>query len=272
MFPGVDGFHWTFAHIFFVAVFLTIVSALAAVAILTFMRAARDVANGRAEPIRWASDFSELPATFRQCRHALTGEAPQRICPNAFDCRVCSNHPKFRQAKAGDSPDLLCGLSYPNQRYYHRGHAWVAPQPDGALLIGLDAIAHQMIGLPDAVRLPGLGATVVNNGEGWRMWKDGLEVRVLCPVDGTVLQTGGPHDDWYLRVRPASDPPDLRHLLRGGEVGAWVSRELERLQCLVVPPAGAPVLADGGMLMDEFIREVPAQRRDDVLGDFFLDP
>ena len=55
-------------------------------------------------------------------------------------------------------------------------------------------------------------------------------MRVLCPVDGTVWQTGGPDDDWYLRVQPASKPPDLRHLLCGDEVRAWVGRELERLQ------------------------------------------
>jgi len=89
-------------------------------------------------------------------------------------------------------------------------------------------------------------------------------VRILCPVDGVVLQTGGPEDDWYLRVQPASQPADLRHLLRGEEVRAWVGKELERLQ--------GGVLADGGVLVDEFIREVPAARRDALLGEMFLEP
>jgi hypothetical protein len=115
--------------------------------------------------------------------------------------------------------------------------------------------------------MPGPGSKVVNNGEGWRMRKDGLEVRVLCPVDGVVLQTGGPEDTWYLRVQPATKPADLRHLLRGEEVRAWVGKELDRLQM-----ADGAVLADGGVLVDEFIREVPESRRDSLLGELFLEP
>jgi len=174
MFPGVDGFHWTFGHVFFVSVFLTIVGALAAVAMISLVRARRDVSTGRAEPIRWSLDFQELRPSERQCRHALTGEAPDRICPNAFDCRVCKNHPKFRQGQVGESADMLFGLRYPNHRYYHRGHTWVAPQPDGTLLIGLDAMGYQMLGEPDVVKVPGIGTKVVANGEGWWMRKDGL--------------------------------------------------------------------------------------------------
>ena len=162
---------------------------------------------------------------------------------------------------------MLFGLRYPIHRYYHRGHTWVAPQPDGTLLIGLDAIGHQMIGEPDVVKMPEAGSKVVNNGEAWRMRKDGLEVRVLCPVDGTVLQTGGPEDAWYLRVQPATKPPDLRHLLRGEEVRPWVGRELDRLRM-----AEGELMADGGVLVDEFIREIPESRRDQILGELFLEP
>ena len=267
MFPGVDGFHWTFGHIFFVSAFLLIAGTLATVAAVSAFRAGRDVASGKAEPIRWNSSFAELPEGSRQCRHALSGETPGRICANAFDCRKCPNHPKFKVLRTGEGPDMLFGLRYPNHRYYHRGHTWVAPQPDGSLLIGLDAIGQHMVGEPDSVRMPAVGSQVLSNGEGWRMRKDGLEVRVLSPVDGTVLQTGGPEDEWYLRVQPTSHPADLRHLLRGAEVSAWVGRELERLQGAM----GANALADGGVLTDEFIREVPESRRDELLGDFFLD-
>src|ERR1035438_3650569 len=98
MFPPVE--------VLFISVFLTILAALATVAIVSFVRARRDLSTGRAEPIRWALDFGELPASFRQCRHALTGEAPGRICPNAFDCRSCANHPEFRRIEAGEGPDM----------------------------------------------------------------------------------------------------------------------------------------------------------------------
>lgn len=272
MFPGVDGFHWTFGHVFFVAAFLSIVAAIAGIVLASLTRSRRDITSGRAEKIRWSLEFGELPLEFRQCRHAVTGEAPGRICPNAFDCRQCGEHAKFRQTQAGRCGDTAYGLFYPNYRYYHRGHTWVTPQKDGTLLVGLDAIGEHMVGKPDSVRMPAAGSRVVNNGEGWRMSKDDMEVRVLAPVDGTVVQTGGPEDGWYLRVQPATNPPDLRHLLRGEEIEGWVSREIERLQCALSPEQDSPLLADGGVLMEEFIREVPAARRDQVLGEMFLEP
>jgi glycine cleavage system H lipoate-binding protein len=273
MFPGVDGFHWTFGHIFFISVFLCVVTALAGVAIVSLARAGRDFRDGRGEAIRWAAEFSDLPRSDRTCRHALTGEAPDRICPNAFDCRACAEHPRFQaRRRARTTPantGMLFGLSYPDHRYYHRGHTWVEEQPDGTLLVGLDSIGVSMIGEPDAVKLPGAGSALRVNGEGWRMWKDGLEVRVLSPVDGTVLQTG-PQDNWYLRVKPRSNPADLRHLLRGEEVRAWIGKELERLQ--LAASTDIPALADGGVLVNDFLSELPVAARDVVLGEMFLEP
>ena len=47
MFPGVDGFHWTFGHVFFISVFLMVAAAIAAVAVVSLMRARRDVSADR---------------------------------------------------------------------------------------------------------------------------------------------------------------------------------------------------------------------------------
>jgi hypothetical protein len=104
------------------------------------------------------------------------------------------------------------------------------------------------------------------------MKKDGVEVRILAPIDGKVIETGGPDDDWYLRVKPGTCPPDLRHLLRGGEVNAWVRRELERLQLLFAPAGAHPALADGGVLVHDLITREPTARWDRLAGAVFLDP
>lgn len=257
--------------LFFIAFFLSIVGVIALILAISGARAGRDVATGRSESIRWSLDFTEIPPAGRQCRQALTGEVPDRVCPNAFDCRFCSHHARFPRARADNGPDCVFGLRYPQHRYYHRGHTWVAPQPDGSLLVGLDAIGQRVIGEPDVVEMAPVGSKVIVNGEGWRMRKDGLAVRILCPVDGMVLETGGPEDDWYLRVQPATTPPDFGHLLRGEEVRAWVAREIERLQLAVAPQAAA-ALADGGVLVDDVLRELPESVRDAVLGEVFLEP
>ena len=57
MFPGLD--------LFFVAAFACVVAAIAAVVTLSLARARRDLATGRAESIRWSTDFGDLPLADR---------------------------------------------------------------------------------------------------------------------------------------------------------------------------------------------------------------
>src|SRR5208337_1522026 len=111
----------------------------------------------------------------------------------------------------------------------HRGHTWVRPESDGTLTVGLDELAHHLIGRPDTVELPAKGSEIESNGIAWRMKKNGHEIRVRAPIDGTVVSTGGAEDEWYLKLR-SRQPLDLGHLLRQAEVSGWLSSELDRLQ------------------------------------------
>ena len=83
--------------------------------------------------------------------------------------------------------------------------------------------------------------------------------------------TGGPDRGWYLKVRP-EPAQGLRHLLRGEEVGAWIARELERLQLQLGNPETAPSLADGGILMSGLMESMPDADWDTVLAGTFLEP
>jgi hypothetical protein len=103
------------------------------------------------------------------------------------------------------------------------------------------------------------------------MRKRNADVRVLCPVDGEVVETGGPESGWYLRVRPSGEAP-AAHLLRGPEVRFWMMRELERLQLLLSPPAASPSLADGGVLVEDIASGYPDRDWDAVCGAIFLQP
>jgi hypothetical protein len=260
MFPGVNGFHWTVGHVLFVTIFASVMLVIASTAIAAMLRARRDVRSGRLEPIRWHADWEDLPERDRRCRHDIAGEVIYRVCPHGFDCRGCGDHPRFGGTDAAAT------------RYYHRGHTWVEIQEDGTAIVGLDEIGRRLIGRPEIVQLPPPGAALVTNGIGWRMSKHGVEVRILAPIDGEVIETGGPDDDWYLRIRPSTNPPDLRHLLRGSEVSAWVRRELERLQLLFTPEGAHPSLADGGELMHDLIAQQPTAKWDRIVGAVFLDP
>lgn len=256
MFPGVNGFHWTFGHVLFLSVFFTVLTVVALTAFNAFWRAGRSLRKGRTAAIRWRSEFEELSSRERRCRHELTGVTHDRECPNGFDCRRCTEHPKF-----------LTG-SEPAPRYYHRGHTWVEVDHGGVCTVGLDEIASRLLHEAEAVDLPAPGAKVENNGPGWRMRKAGSEVRVLAPVDGEVVETGGLDKGWFLKIKPREGEPDLRHLLRGAEVRAWMAGEMDRLQLMLSPST----MADGGELVDDPVRAQPEADWDRVFGAMLLEP
>ena len=95
MFPGIDGFHWTFGHILFLSLFFVVVLTIATTVASAAWRTSRDFKTHKAADICWQSDFAELPVSDRRCRHELAGRVISRTCDNAFDCRHCEKYSQF---------------------------------------------------------------------------------------------------------------------------------------------------------------------------------
>ncbi len=273
MFPGIDGFHWTATHVVFLSLFFAIVVTILTTIVSAVWRTTRDFRTSRAIELCWKSDFAELPESDRRCRHELAGRVISRTCDNAFDCRHCEKYSQFAVLPAtGLATDL--GLNYPDDRLYHRGHTWVKPAEDGTFAIGLDELADHLIGNSDSIKMPVIGTELEINQTAWCMSKNGNEIQVRAPLEGTVVSVGGPNEGWFLKIQPRLDPRDpttLRHLLRGPEVHGWLSRELERLQLQLRAPNTPAALADGGVLMPGLMDAVPGADWNTVLADTFLE-
>jgi glycine cleavage system H lipoate-binding protein len=276
MLPWNYGFEWNAAHIIFLGAFYTVLVVVATTVVSALIRARRDLGAKETEAIRWHSDFEELPVSDRVCRHVLTGEFRERTCPNAFDCRHCETHGKWIEhhpmAQHPEFEEDVLGMAFPLDRFYHRGHTWARPEEDGTVTVGIDELGERLLGVPDAVELPAPGARIQTNGTAFRVHKRDADVRILSPVDGEVIETGGPGRGWYLRVKPdATGEPAFRHLLRGAEVKAWLNREMERLQLALVSEGAAPTLADGGVPVDDIAASYPEADWDAVCGEMFLE-
>jgi glycine cleavage system H lipoate-binding protein len=166
------------------------------------------------------------------------------------------------------------GMTFPLDRFYHRGHTWARVEPDGTVTVGLDDLGQRLLGVPDAVDLPKPGTPLSVNGTAFRVHKRDADVRVLSPVDGEVVETAPPDSDWLLRVKtPANRTTDFRHLLCGAEVRPWLMREMERLQLALSTQAGAAAtLADGGVPVKDIAAAYPEANWDAVCGEMFLEP
>lgn len=272
MFPGVDGFRWTVGHILFLTIFFAVVATIMATVLRAALRTARQFRTHRAAEFCWKSDFGELPEAERRCRHELAGRVASRTCDNAFDCRTCKNYANFASLPAKALAHHL-NIRYSPDRFYHRGHTWVELDKDGMVTIGLDDFADHLIGHPDSIALPKVGKEVDLNGAAWSLRKNGHEIQLRAPIEGTVIAVGGPDAGWYLKVRPrkdAHDPVTLRHLLRGVEVDGWLARELERLQQQFRAADPVPTLADGGEMVYGVMDAVPDADWDAVIEESFL--
>jgi glycine cleavage system H protein len=273
MFPGIDGFHWTFGHVIFLSLFFAVALTILATVVSAAWRTARDFRTHQAVEFCWKSDFAELPVSDRRCRHELAGRVISRTCDNAFDCRSCAKYSQFAVLPATGQTSPL-GLDYAAHRYYHRGHTWVQPEEDGTVTVGLDELAQHLIGSPDSVQLPKIGQELEVNQTAWRMKKNGKAISVRSPIEGEVTAVGGATEGWFLKIRPRLGAKNLltfRHLLQGPEVHGWLSRELERLQLQLRAPNTPPALADGGVLVPDLMNAVPEADWDSVLADTFLE-
>lgn len=270
MLPGntdfiADPFNLAFLGVF-ALVILTVVSTLA----LAFVRTRQAVARGKAAQMLWHEEFEELPAAAKECRHALTGELPGRRCARAFDCKGCEKHAELLSLSPALPAAGEPGFDVPDDRLYHRGHAWLKPLPDGTVEVGLDDLASRLVGKPDAVELPAVGARVDENGPALRLRAGSARVRVASPVTGDVVEQGSLAGPFLLRVRPAV-PLDTRALLTPREAAAYLSRELDRLQLAISGARGVPALADGGVPVADLSKAIPAADRDRVLGEMLLE-
>ena len=274
MFPWSPEFAWDAYHVAFFGALYTVLATVAGSLALAALRAWRDAGEGRAAAIAWHEAFEEMPPSARRCRHQLTGEAPGRTCENGFDCRHCAAHGRFEELRQRDAPADGAehfGFSLPLDRLYHRGHTWVRPEPDGTLTVGLDDLARRLVGTPERVELPAPGTRLQVNAPAGRLTARGNDVRVLSPVEGTVVEVRGEGASSTLRVEPGGSP-DLRHLLSGAEVRAWALRELERLQRALGTSELGAALADGGELVEDVGAALPRDRYDALLGEMLLEP
>ena len=274
MFPWTYGFEWTSASVIFLGAFYAVIAVVAATVIRALMRTRLAIAGGETEKIRWSSEFHDLAQQARLCRHALTGDFPGRECPSGFDCGRCEKHAEFVAAHPPAAPqnveEEIFGMAFPLNRLYHRGHTWVRPERDGTVTIGLDELGRRLVGTPDCVDLPKPGTRLRANGIGWQIQKNRARVRVLAPVDGDVIDSGGAERGGFVRVKPVAGTFDLRHLLTAAELRPWMLREMERLQ-LALSGTRVPALADGGIPVEDFPASDPATDWDAAWAEMFLE-
>lgn len=279
MFPWNYGFVLDRGHIIFLGLFYLVVLIVLSTLVSVAWRTYRAFRDKRAAAIIWHANFEDLAPAERACRHAITGELPGRVCERGFDCGECETHDKLiaHLARRGEAPELMngvvddsLGIPIPLDRYYHRGHTWLKPEPDGTCIVGLDELARRIAANPDSLELPAAGTQLSAQGTAWSMHVHGADVRVMSPIDGEVVESANGENGWFLRIKPAENA-SFCHLGRGRGVVRWMTREMERVQLMVSESAAIPALADGGVPVDDFAAACPQADWRNISAALFLE-
>lgn len=170
----------------------------------------------------------------------------------------------------------------PDAFHLHRGHTWALPLGDRLVKIGMDDLAHRLIGEPTAFELPRLGQRLGQGEKGWQVHVNGDTVDLLSPVTGEVvdvntdallvpsLASKDPYGQgWLMKVRVPHDRTTVRNLLPAGLANAWIQESSAELSALAGGELGQ-VLQDGGVPVHGFARELAGDGWPAIAAKFFL--
>ena len=156
------------------------------------------------------------------------------------------------------------GFQVPGENYYlHKGHAWVLPEGNDRVRVGLDDFSQKLLGPAEWVKLPEIGKTYYQDHLCMALFRQGHKASFEAPVDG-VIEVINPkieknpslmHDDpygegWLFVVKPVNLQRNLEKLISGEDAVIWTEEESLRLLSLLDSRVGF-ALPDGGAIVDD---------------------
>ncbi|HWQ03282.1 MAG TPA: glycine cleavage system protein H [Candidatus Nitrosotenuis sp.] len=174
------------------------------------------------------------------------------------------------------------GFNIPKNFSFHVGHTWAVAEDKQRARVGLDSFAANLLGSVDSIEMPGLNRWVRQGQKVCKVRCGETTVELVAPVEGIVVAVNSKlRDDpglairdpygegWLFSVHSPELSINLKNLLRGGLVHAWMRNSIERVAALA---AGvAPALAqDGGLPVAGLLNQVDAALQHKMINEFFL--
>lgn len=158
----------------------------------------------------------------------------------------------------------LAAQELPGGLFVHNGHTWAKLDASGALQVGLDGFAREILGRVDRFDLPAMGATLRQGEPAFAAVQDGKRIEFVSPVEGVVCAVnpeinadplGAKREPygkgWAFAIRPIDFVRDLDRLRIGKDASAWLQKEVRRFSEFLslhrmVPQEVGVTLLDGG--------------------------
>jgi len=170
----------------------------------------------------------------------------------------------------------------PADLFYHPGHVWAVPEGGGVVRVGIDDFAQKLVGEPEALELPEVGARLEQGERGWKLDVNSKSIDVLSPVGGEVVERNeaalsspeilnqDPYGDgWLVKVKVPNVAANLKNLLSGKLAGAWMQMSEDGLRQRMSGELGL-VMQDGGVPISGIAQGLSPEHWDEIAGEFLL--
>lgn len=132
------------------------------------------------------------------------------------------------------------GYFLPDELFYTKDHTWARIEDDETVTVGIDDFAVKAAGDIEFIDLP-MEDDEFEIGEAFgsmesAKWVGGL----IMPVSGTVIEVNeeieedlsilldDPYEKgWLIKVEPSNLNEDVKELIHGDEIEAWLKKEIE---------------------------------------------
>jgi glycine cleavage system H lipoate-binding protein len=197
--------------------------------------------------------------------------------------RMTASSEEPAEALAPAEPVGRSWFHLPDDVFYHQGHAWARPDEEGVVRVGMDDFAQKLVGPITSVRVPDVGAAVVQGEEAWSLRADSRSVPMLSPVDGEVVAVNpelaqtpeqinrDPYGaGWLMKVRVPKVSANLKNLLSGALSRKWMDEVENALAARMAGDYLGLVYQDGGLPVDGMARSIDPEEWDRIAASFFL--
>ena len=176
----------------------------------------------------------------------------------------------------------VAGFEVPEEYCFHPGHTWVVDEGRQNARVGIDAFAGNLIGKIDSIEVTDLNRWVRQGQPLCTITREGRSVEMLCPIEGVLVSVNhevlkNPNlivDDpyrngWLCQIKAPEMSTNVKNLLRGAIVPAWMQNSLARVGAMVQQMN--PALAqDGGLPVKGLLFQVDANAQQQLAKEFFL--
>jgi glycine cleavage system H lipoate-binding protein len=177
-------------------------------------------------------------------------------------------------------------FNLPEPYCYHQGHAWVVPEGESVVRVGIDQFVGWLLGPASGLEMPEVGRYLSQGERAWSIRVDSKSVDMLSPVEGEVVAVNRVVLDspeilcsdpygrgWLLKVRVPDRTRNQKNLLCGDVARAWMEQNVRDMRARALPTSAAGlVLSDRGTSTgcEGFARSLAPESWDELAGELLL--